>query len=410
VIRGVVVLSTALVAGGCISGTELVTPPVQPPTAITLVFGPDSADRATAVALGWTQGIPHAQVTITSDDSTIGPRLLAGSDSGTLFLDQLAGRYRIDAVRWLSDSERALLPAGDDAVGFLAHTVLITTGAEPRTAVEMVASRRASLVISEWKGDPVQVPFGDTYLYTGYLRLYNNADTTIYLDGVIIGSGLASQFDLPNFPCSLYSPYALDPLGVWANWYHQLPGRGADYPLLPGATAVLATDAIDHRPLYPLGLDLRGADFEFYAGAGDVDNPDVPNAVDVGVRAAPSGHGLLWSSLGKVAFVAGRLDPGALHTEFFGNGLWARIPANALLDVMAMKTTYQGGYPECAWLVHPRFDHHAVQLLGAAFTDDTLAYRRRILPFTINGGAVLQHTARSDWDFIVTPREPFAVP
>ena len=396
--------------GACISGTELVTPPVQSPTAITLVFGPDSADLSTAVALGWGQGIPHAQVTITSDDSAVAPRLLAGSDSGTLFLDQLAGRYRIDAMRWLSDSERALLPAGDDAVGFLAHTVLITTGADPRTAVEMVASRRSSLLISEWKGDPLFTTSEGTYYFSVYLRLYNNGDTTVYLDGLIIGSGLASQFSYPNFPCSLYLPYALDPLGVWANWFYQLPGRGTDYPLLPGETAVLATDAIDHRPLFSEGLDLRGADFEFYGGAGDVDNPDVPNAADVGVRSDALGHGLIWSSLGAVAFVALPFDLATIQTGFFGNGTWGRIPASALLDVMAMKTTYQSGYPECSWLVHARFDRQAVQLLGARPQDDLLAYRRISVPFTIGGRPVLQHTHASAWDFTVKPRYPFAVP
>jgi hypothetical protein len=276
--------------------------------------------------------------------------------------------------------------------------------------VAMVGSRRHGIMISEWKGDQVQAANHETYSYTGYLRLYNNTDTTIYLDGFVVGSGLAAQFNYPNYPCSLYLPYAFDPSGIWANWFQQLPGRGTDYPLPPGGTAVLATDAIDHRPLYPIGLDLRQANFEFYAGAADVDNPDVPNALDIGVRATPGGHGLLWAGLGNVAFIARPLDPSALHTEFFGNGTWARIPAAALLDVMAMKTTYKSGYTECSWLVHPRFDRQPVQLLGRPLVDDTLAYRRRQLPFTIVGRPVLQYTRTSAWDFTVKSRHPFAVP
>ncbi|HMA42134.1 MAG TPA: DUF4876 domain-containing protein [Gemmatimonadales bacterium] len=411
-VRRCVCLLAALGPTACLGDTQLVSPPRVPPTTVTLEFRADSEDLATATALGWANGIPGVAVTLAPADSTTSaPQQLQGSDSGTLAIDQLAGgRYVVDAVRWLTDTERARLPTGDDAVGFVARVGLSTATTTARMPVRLVASRRRGLVISEFKGDPIQAANSETYLFSGYLRLYNNADSTIYLDGLIIGSGLAAGFDYPNFPCSLYLPYALDPLGVWANWFHQLPGRGTDYPLLPGESAVLATDAIDHRPLYPIGLDLSQAGFEFYAGAGDVDNPAVPNAADVGVRSNPSGHGLVWSPLAKVAFVARPFDLTAMRTEFFGNGTWARIPASAVLDVMAMKTTYHSEYPECDWLVHPNFDRLAVRLLGAAFADDTLAYRRLELPFTIGGRTILQYTRTSAWDFTTGRRDPFATP
>lgn len=403
----------ALGAEACLNGTELVSPPRVPPTTITLEFRADSEDLASATALGWANGIPGVQVTLTSADTTSGgPRVLQGSDSGTLVLEQLAGgRYIVDAVRWLGDSERAQLPAGDDAVGFVARDPLSTASAPARIPITMVAGRRHGLVISEWKGDPLFTANEGTYYFSAYLRLYNNSDTTIYLDGLIIGSGLAAQFDYPNFPCSLYAPYAGDPLGVWAAYFYQLPGRGMDYPLLPGQSAVLATDAIDHRPLFSLGLDLHQADFEFYGGPGDVDNPDVPNAVDVGVRSDALGHGLIWTSLGAVAFVALPFDFGAIPKEVFGGaGAWGRIPASALLDVMAIKTTWPSGYPECPRLVHPNFDRQAVKLLGASADDQLLAYRRLPVPFGISGRAVLQYTRTAAWDFATGPRDPFATP
>jgi hypothetical protein len=401
---------TLLSVGACLGNTELVSPPREPVTSVVLEFRADSEDAATAAALGWAKGIARVAVTVTPSDTTQAPRVIQATDSGSLPLDQLSGSYGIHAERWLTDSERALLPPGDDAVGFIGKSGFSTSTTSSRIDVEMRASRRHGLVISEWKGDQVQAANRETYSYTGYLRLYNNTDTTIYLDGFVVGSGLASQFDYPNYPCLLYLPYALDPNGVWANWFHQLPGRGTDYPLSPGGTAVLATDAIDHRPLYPIGLDLRQANFEFYAGASDVDNPDVPNALDIGVRPTPGGHGLVWVGLANVAFIARPLNPSALQRQFFGNVTWARIPVAALLDVMAMKTTYTSGYTECFWLVHPRFDRQPVQLLGRPIVDDTLAYRRRAVPFTINGRPVLQYTRTSAWDFTIKSRDPFAVP
>src|SRR3989441_637963 len=400
-------------ASACLNGTELVSPPYQPPSPITIVFHPDSADAATASALGWSAGIPGIEITLTADSTNSVPQTFQGSDSGTLVLDQLAaGRYSVSAIRWLADSERAKLPPGDDAVGFMTRFGLTAPVAAARLSLAMVADRRRGIVISEWKGDAIQAPGqSEAYYYSGYVRLYNNSDSTIYLDGMIIGEGFAWQFDYPNFPCSLYQPYALDSLGFWARVFHQLPGSGQDYPLGPGETAVLATDAIDHRPLYPIGLDLRQANFEFYAGQSDVDNPNVPNAVSVGTESEFGGHGLYWGVLGTIVWVARPFDLSTMHTEVIpSGGIWARIPASALVDVVAVKTTYQGGYPECPSLVNSIFDREAVQLLGAPPEDQLLAYRRRQLPFTIAGPSVLPHSPTAAWDFVTAPRNPWTIP
>jgi len=142
-----------------------------------------------------------------------------------------------------------------------------------------------------------------------------------------------------------------------------------------------------------------------------VDNPDAPNALSVGTESEFGGHGLYWDDLGTVVWVARPFDLATMHTEVIpSGGIWARIPANALVDVMAIKTTYNGGYRECDALVHPSFDRDAVQLLGTPFVDDALAYRRIQLPFTISGQAVLQHTRTSAWDFTIRRRDPFARP
>jgi hypothetical protein len=410
----ILVPMAALGAGACGGETELVTPPPDPVTTVTLEFRADPEDLATATALGWAGGIPGVAVTLTPEDSASGaPQRLQGSATGTLTLVQLAGgRYVVDAVRWLTEEERARLPLGDDAVGFVARMSLITASATARMPVGLVASRRRGIVISEFKGDAIlTVGTPGAYEFSGYLRLFNNANTTVYLDGLIIGSGLAADIDGPNFPCSLYFPYAQDPLGIWANWFHQLPGRGTDYPLPPGEAAVVAIDAIDHRPLYPGALDLRQADFEFYGGPGDVDNPNVPNAADVGMRPYPFGHGLVWSVLSNVVWVARPFDLATMHTGLLPAGaVWGRIPASALLEVMAIKTTYPITYPHCSRLVHQNFDRLEVQLLGANRDDYFQAYRRVPLPFTIGGQPTLQHTRTSAWDFMVAPRDPFAKP
>lgn len=403
----------AAITGGCLDGLEFTTPPEQPPITVTLKFVSDSEEQGTAAALGWTIGIPDVSATLASADSAHIPlRELHASDDGVLVLDQLpAGRYIVDGVRWLSDEERARLPTGDDAMGFLLRTEFAATSTVSELPMTMVASRRRGLVISEFKGDELFTRGQPgSYSYSVYLRLYNNSDSTVFLDGLIVGRALASQFDLGNFPCTLYEPYANDKQGIWAIQFHQLPGDGANYPLSPGESATLAMDAIDHRPLYPGAVDLRDADFEFFAGGVDVDNPEVPNAADVGVRPHPLGHGLKWSVLAKVAFVALPFDLTTMETRTFGNAEWARIPADAILEVISAKTTYQSEYRECDVLVDRSFDRKEVQILGTAPQDGFLAYRRKIVPFTINGRPVLQHTRTSALDLITSPLAPFASP
>lgn len=404
----------AAIAGGCLNGLELTSPPQQPAITVTLKFVPDAEEQGTAEALGWSDGIPDVFVIVSSADSANVPlREIQTSDDGLLVLEQLpGGRYVIDAVRWLSDDERARLPADDDAVGFLLRIEFQTASTEPQVPMRMVASRRRGLVISEFKGDELHTPgTPGSYPYSVYVRLYNNSDTTMHLDKLIIGRALASQFDNENFPCSLYLPYARDRSGIWAGHFHQLPGSGRDYPLSPGSSATLAMDAIDHRPLYPGALDLRNADFEFFSGSSDVDNPDVPNALDVGVRSNPLGHGLKWSVLAKVAFVALPFDLSTMEKRVFGGtGAWGRIPAHAVLEVIAIKTTWQSGRAECDVLVDRSFDRKEVQILGASPQDGFLAYRRKTVPFTIGGQTVLQHTRTSSMDLVSSPLAPFASP
>ncbi|WP_419940955.1 hypothetical protein [Candidatus Palauibacter sp.] len=57
--------------------------------------------------------------------------------------------------------------------------------------------------------------------------------------------------------------------------------------------------------------DLSAADFEL-RGNGDVNNPDVPDLPEIGLRSWFHGHGLLFY-VGHVLFIAERLDPAALE-------------------------------------------------------------------------------------------------
>jgi hypothetical protein len=315
------------------------------------------------------------------------------------------GQYIIAASRWLTDQERAQLPAGDDALGFAAKRTM-RIGVPGSARVDVPASRRKSLVISEWAFHQ------HGYEYGGFLELYNNADTTVYLDGILIARGFELAYDYPNFPCALYVSTTNDPDGIWTRLIQEFPGTGRDYPVAPGQTIVIATDAIDHRPLHWSGIDLRFADFEFI-GQPDVDNPAVPNMVDEGVINLD--HGLRWEPLADVVVAALPADIATLpHDRPTPESAtdWIRLPRALMLDVLWIRSNYAGSpYIECPRLVHPNFDREGAAMRGTnEVVEVDFSVSRRPLPELVNGRKMLQHTRTGNADFIRTLRNPGTVP
>jgi hypothetical protein len=381
----------------------------------TLTFRPDTEDLATAQALGWQSGIPAADVTVRPVDSSAAPQTLRSSAQGTVVLTDLPpGDYVVEVQRWLSSAERAALPSGDDAVGFAAGRKVRVLAGGGTGAVAVPASRRHSLVISEWAFNVASSAALGAYQFGGFAELYNNGDSTVYLDRMAIGRGMSWDNDYPNYPCTMGRTYSDDPAGVWSLGFEVFPGAGTDYPVRPGQTVVIATDAIDHRPLFPGTLDLSRADFEF-EGSADVDNPSVPNLVNVGYYSDLLGHGLEFPSFGAVIFLAQPLDYASLVlTRYPGTSTFLnpRIPADRLLDVLAIHTNYtEAGRLECEPTVNRRFDRDAFRGRGPAGpTEAAYSVERRATPIQIGGRVVLQHTRTGNADFFRGGRTPGTVP
>jgi len=391
----------------CYDGTELLGRPAPPSGPVSLRVLPDSEDFATASALGWTQGLPGFDGTIAPTDSSAPPRAFSVQQAdGRVTVEDVAAReYRIAGLRWLTAGERGLLPGGDDALGFATvHRRSLIPGTAQE--IRVPASRQRSLVISEWSFDD----YG--YQYAGFLELFNNADTTVYLDGLLIAAGFASTSDYPNFPCSAYLHVTGDSTGIWARFIQRFPGTGRTYPVPPGGRVVVATDAIDHRALVDFGLDLRGADFEF-TGSGDVDNPSVPNMISVGTINLD--HGLHWPPLAAITIVALPTDVDALprlRPRPESNPNWVRLPRERILEVLWIRSNYAASeYRECPRLVHPVFDRAGADMRG---TDDVAelyySLSRKLIPFEVRNREVLQHTRTGAADFIRTLRNPFRAP
>jgi hypothetical protein len=272
--------------------------------------------------------------------------------------------------------------------------------------------RAGSIVMSEIRGggryEGPNSGWPD-YDYFGYFELYNNSDTTVYLDGMLWGKGFTINRDGVD-PCSTTEPYRNDPMGVWTQYFHQFPGSGTDYPLLPGQVAVVAQDAVDHSVVHPSLPDLTGADFEL-EGSADADNPDVPNAAEVGPeRRLFQAHGLdMRCSVG--CFIAQATDVETLvvvRLPFLDGRDWVRIPIESILDMVTTETwitSYDQIGAPCATKVQRTLDRLEKPEYEVYF-DVSVSMQRKVLRMGQVRFPLLQDVGVSFSDFVLAPRNP----
>jgi len=372
-------------------------------TTLTVTVQVDPGDADVAAELGWADGaVERALVTVRRAGSVREDSARSDAAGRAVFEDLLEGNYSVSAIRLLDDGERELLSTENAEVSVLGGGV--TTQVTPPThgrALSLTAGRRGSIVVSEFSFAGLYVA-ESSYLFGGFIELYNNADTTVYLDGLIVGAGWDRVVLGGLWPCTDFDFFRLDPDGVWARYLHRIPGTGRQHPLPPGGTSVLATDAIDHSEFIEGGPDLSGADFE-YLGTQDVDNPAVPNLISVGPGLDMVFHGRVYKSFVGVPFVVEPLDlePLPRRTILEPQELeYVRIPRSALLDVGHL--IWFGGLPVCDRVVHPNLDAAAAPWNP----DEAQSMQRRILVFNPDGSAILQDTNTSSRDFAEAPISP----
>ncbi len=371
----------------------------------TVTFHVRLEDSALAQALGWTTGVPGALVMLQRIGEDYRPDSLRTDSTGSVSIDDLLpGFYRVAVHRLLSQSETT--PLGGRPVAFGTGSKL-RLSASGNIVLSLDAGKRGSLIFSEIY--VVQQYLANEYMWFQYFELYNNGDTTLYVDGMILGRAWHLDRDYTPYPCITTEPMRNDSAGIWAQFFHHFPGAGHDYPVHPGETVTVAMDAVDHSVVHPSFPNLSNADFEL-EGAADADNPDVPNMPDVGLRASLRGHGLDGSSK-DVFFLSSSIDVGSLHRTHDGatGSEWVRFPTSAVLDVVSLH--YGSGYADaqitpCRVSVHPRFDKLEGGFLNT-YIDTTFSFHRRVLPaFTGSSMPILHDVNTSFIDLVTGPHTP----
>ena len=409
-------LTTALPLAACDPGDVVLLAPEDTTGAPTLSIRAviDTPYAALATSLGWSGGVPGAEVRVhlmaEPYDSTYW-HVAAADSTGVATFSGLGGLYEVEVSRPLTAAEQARL---GEAVHLLAGGRRLYAPTSPTADVTMGPDHRGSLVLAEYDfniPDPLATG-GREYPDAKYFEIYNNSDTTIYLDGKYWGIAWDLLRDFPYWPCTQTEVVRNDPNGVWAQRIFRFPGRGDDYPLAPGQMALVARSAIDHRLVAPSLPDLRQADFEWSSSTAD--NPNVPNLQDIGLRPMPPD----WPWPTQPQFLSDTVDLTTLprYVDPYSGDVWVRIPKPLVLDATASaadETTYPPAGPGSAWCAQA-LDQQFERLPGPAEafgdTDDGLSMRRRVLTVLPDGRKLLQDANTSMFDFVKAPRTPGWIP
>ncbi len=124
-------------------------------------------------------------------------------------------------------------------------------------------------VISEIFFTGTTTPENKQYLNDQYMVITNNSDVTLYADSIAIVESEFRTNDKQDYtPDLMNTDFSVD-------FVFMIPGSGTSVPVAPGASLLVAVNAINHVENNPNSFNLSGADFEFF------DESSSPNYTDV---------------------------------------------------------------------------------------------------------------------------------
>ena len=423
--RVLVVFGLAACGGSTVTDTPSPTAPVdttKPPTTVQrasitarVTIDPVDADLAQRAGIG----VSRLTVRLTSSRAGDPVRTAVTEDDGTVRFDNLLeASYSASVERRLTADELSrLAPVDREASMFAGGGQVVLSPPTGRSVdVALVGARRGSIVISEifaFYGPPERG--FDNYVYGSYLEVYNNSDTTAYLDGILylVTPPTLHRSNPQSGTCdALPKNLRIDSSAVYTGVITAFPGSGRDFPIRPGEAKVVAMDAINHATAAPVfrQLDLSRADFEQFWTDGDVDNPFAANILRVYGSTAGvfgRGFGFMVNSGQAVLLVP---EARARITEVtvpgwsaagWGTFTAARVPSEYILDLVALDSAIppiEGAAGYCAPWTSPRYDRAPAMLSNFLVRQ---AISRRSLGRTAAGHEILQRTRNSARDFML---------
>lgn len=283
---------------------------------------------------------------------------MSSGDSYVVELDANgAGTINLANGRYFVQYSKSI---GDVAYNAVVEGVALV-GVDLSVKLSPIAAKSSGLVIKEvYCGSCLKLPEEGDYGFDKYVILHNNSSETIYLDGLCYGvadpyNSQASSVWVTRDEVTGARIYEDNIYMIQAIW--QFGGNGTDYPLEPGADAVLCNNgAIDHRSQYPLSVNLNKAGYYvlydialfdhvlYHPAPGDQISTDryIPVALKMGVATG-------WSlSIYSPAVVIFRPD-GMSLAEYISDDTVFQKPASSYDKVMKVPNEWVIDGVEVLW-------------------------------------------------------------
>jgi hypothetical protein len=194
-----------------------------------------------------------------------------------------SGIFYCDNLPYARYSVSVRMPHPDDpnivVVGNIKNVDLVSKGSICDTIFAKPFSSFGISINEIYSVGPVNSIF---FFYDQYIELYNSSDEIKYLDGMMI-SRVSGNNDAGGLGPGADQDDDGDIDGF--TYVFKFPGSPGEenHPVYPKQFIVLASDAINHRSVVSTAVDLSKADWEFFNqfSADDIDNPNVPNLINM---------------------------------------------------------------------------------------------------------------------------------
>ena len=280
-----------------------------------------------------------------------------------------------------------------------------------------IVKDNANFVIAEIFFTGTLTPEGKQYNGDKYFRIFNNADSLLYADGLVL-----LESDFLTVSKYNYTPDIMSQaMAVQA--LYRIPGNGTQYPVEPGKSVLICDNAIDHRVANSNSFDLTSANFEWYDEStnpnyADIDNEAVPNLEKIYCYTLT-----IWGphNRGFSSYAIGRIPQNITNTEYLTaysyaynydlvtqagtfamSGTSYRFENSWIIDAVNLSVS-----SKFQWIVTDPSLDQGWTYCGTIDSDKTRygkSIRRKVLSNRQTGTPILQDTNNSTNDF--NPEQP----
>ena len=222
----------------------------------------------------------YSDLQVTIKGSQDGKEIALKPESATFHQKLLEGKYQVSLTAGIAYQSDRLGKV--QTIVSMEESIVVKGEKSTFTLIPQYTENVSSgFVIEELFISPTYNPeTKKSYKYgEQYIKITNNSDVTLYADGL----GIAQSALLCNMKQDYVDKDAIKDI-LPVGFLSIIPGDGTTYPVKPGASIIVANDALDHSKFFPGAVNLEHADFEIYDRSSmpqiqDTDNPEVPNLV-----------------------------------------------------------------------------------------------------------------------------------